>query len=54
LPGSKTPAQPVTIEQQKCVYTPRVVGARVGQILRVKKDVLVPEGVLALHLLANQ
>ena len=38
LPGSKTSPQPVTIEQQKCVYTPRVVGARVGQTLRIKND----------------
>jgi plastocyanin len=38
LPGSKTSPQPVTIDQQKCVYTPRVVGARVGQTLRIKND----------------
>jgi hypothetical protein len=38
LPGSKPPTQAVTIEQQKCVYTPRVIGARVGQILRIKND----------------
>jgi len=38
LPGSKPPTQPVTIEQQKCVYTPRVIGARVGQTLRIKND----------------
>ena len=38
LQGSKPPAQPVVIEQQKCIYTPRVLGARVGQILRIKND----------------
>jgi plastocyanin len=38
LPGSKPPTQAVTIEQQKCVYTPRVIGARVGQTLRIKND----------------
>jgi len=38
LPGSKPSTQPVTIEQQKCIYTPRVIGARVGQTLRIKND----------------
>jgi len=38
LPGSKPTTQTVTIEQQKCVYTPRVIGARVGQTLRIKND----------------
>jgi len=38
LPASKTSPQPVTIEQQKCVYTPRVLGARVGQTLRITND----------------
>jgi plastocyanin len=36
FPSSTPPAQPVTVEQQKCVYTPRVVGARVGQTLRIR------------------
>lgn len=38
LQGSKPAAQPVTLEQQKCVYAPRVIGARVGQTLRIKND----------------
>ena len=38
LPGSKPSTQAVTIEQQKCIYTPRVIGARVGQTLRIKND----------------
>ena len=38
FPGSTPPTQPITIEQQKCVYTPRVLGARVGQVLRIKND----------------
>ncbi len=38
LTGSKPPAQPVTIDQQKCIYSPRVVGARVGQILRIRNS----------------
>ena len=38
FPGSTPPTQPITIEQQKCVYAPRVLGARVGQVLRIKND----------------
>jgi len=38
FPRSTSPAQPITIAQQKCVYTPRVLGARVGQVLRIKND----------------
>lgn len=38
FPSSKPPAEAVTVEQQKCVYTPRVVGARIGQTLRIKND----------------
>jgi plastocyanin len=38
FPASKPPAQPVIVDQQKCIYTPRVVGARVGQTLRIKND----------------
>ena len=38
FPASTPPAQAVTVEQQKCIYTPRVVGARVGQTLRIKND----------------
>jgi hypothetical protein len=32
------PAQPVLLEQQGCFYHPRVLGARVGQVLRIKND----------------
>ena len=31
-------AQPVEIDQRACVYTPRVIGARVGQTLRVRNS----------------
>jgi Carboxypeptidase regulatory-like domain len=32
------PPEPVTIDQQGCVYKPRIQGARVGQTLLVKND----------------
>jgi len=35
LPASPTPAEPVVINQKKCIYAPRVVGAQAGQTLRV-------------------
>jgi len=38
FPASRPPSEALTVEQQKCVYTPRVVGARVGQTLRIKND----------------
>ncbi len=38
FPATPAPSQPVEIDQKACVYTPRVVGARVGQTLRVKNS----------------
>jgi len=38
FPATPIPSQPVEIDQRACVYTPRVVGARVGQTLRVKNS----------------
>ena len=38
FPGSPVPAQPVLLDQKGCFYHPRVVGARVGQVLRIKND----------------
>jgi len=38
FPPSPVPAEPVTIDQRGCIYTPRVVGARVGQTLLVKNS----------------
>ena len=35
FPRTPVPADPVTIDQRGCVYTPRVVGARTGQTLQV-------------------
>ncbi len=32
------PSQPVTIDQRGCIFTPRVVGVRVGQVLPVKNS----------------
>lgn len=36
FPGTPVPTQPVEIDQSACLYRPRMVGARVGQVLRVK------------------
>jgi plastocyanin len=36
FPATPVPSQPVEIDQAACFYKPRVVGARVGQALRLK------------------
>jgi len=38
FPATPVPSQPVDIDQRACFYVPRVVGARVGQVLRVKNS----------------
>jgi len=38
VPQTPVPSQAVIIDQQACVYTPRVVGARVGQTVQVKNS----------------
>ncbi len=38
FPATPVPAEPVTIDQRACVYVPRVVGARVGQMLQVRNS----------------
>jgi hypothetical protein len=38
FPGTPVPTQPVLLDQKACFYQPRVIGARVGQILRVKNS----------------
>jgi plastocyanin len=44
FPKTAPPKDPVVVRQQKCMYTPRVVGAQVGQALRiVNSDTLVHE-----------
>ena len=35
LPAGPVPTEPVVIDQKKCIYSPRVVGAQAGQTLRV-------------------
>jgi hypothetical protein len=36
FPATPVPQQPVEIDQRACFYVPRVIGARVGQVLRIK------------------
>jgi len=38
FPATPVPSEPVEIDQSACIYRPRVVGARVGQVLRVKNS----------------
>jgi plastocyanin len=38
FPAVPVPTTPVVIDQRACVYTPRVVGVRVGQRLQIRND----------------
>ena len=38
LPGGAPPAEPAVIEQEGCIYHPRIAGAVVGQILKVRNN----------------
>ena len=38
FPRTPVPPDPVTIDQRGCIYTPRVVGAQVGQTLQVRNS----------------
>ena len=38
LPAGKPGAEPVTLDQRGCLYTPRVLGMQVGQTLQIKNS----------------
>lgn len=38
FPATPVPKEPVLIDQQKCIYAPRVVGVRVGQTLQIRNS----------------
>jgi len=38
FPATPVPTQPAVIDQRACMYTPRVVGARVGQRLEIRNS----------------
>jgi hypothetical protein len=38
FPATPVPAAPIVVGQHACFYTPRVIGMRVGQTLRVRND----------------
>ena len=38
FPQTPVPTTPVTIDQHGCIYGPRVVGARVGQMLQIRNS----------------
>jgi plastocyanin len=38
FPDTAVPADPVTVDQSDCLFVPRVIGARVGQVVRFKND----------------
>jgi plastocyanin len=38
FPQTAVPTMPVTVDQSGCVYVPRVVGVRIGQVLQVKNS----------------
>jgi hypothetical protein len=38
FPAASKPAEPVLLDQRACIYTPRVVGMQLGQVLRVRNS----------------
>jgi len=53
FPQTPVPSQPVTIDQQKCMFVPRVVGMRVGQTLQVKNGDPMAHGIHAVSKAGN-
>lgn len=38
FPPTAVPSQPVVVDQRGCFYVPRMLGARIGQVLRIKNS----------------
>jgi plastocyanin len=53
FPGTPAPTTPVVINQQDCMYAPRVVGARVGQTLQLKNNDETTHNLHALSMAGN-
>ena len=53
FPGTPAPTTPVVINQQDCIYAPRVVGARVGQTLQLKNNDETTHNLHALSMAGN-
>jgi plastocyanin len=51
--AAKAPARPVALDQRGCLYTPRVLGAQVGQTLRITNSDPVLHNVHSLSLAGN-
>jgi len=54
FPATPVPAAPVTIDQRGCIFVPRVVGARVGQMLQVTNSDPTGHNVHSLSTRGNQ
>ena len=53
FPASPVSTEPVTIDQRACLYVPRVVGARVGQLIQVRNSDELLHNVHAVSKLGN-
>lgn len=53
FPQTPVPAAPVAVDQRSCVYTPRMVGARVGQTVEIKNSDQLLHNVHAISNLTN-